>query len=157
MLFNAHLCNHIIILLQSGGGTWGTVLCTVRGVRGMGIRMLTFDTKTSLYTEDRGIQVPMTLENDKIVGTQVLWHTVPYLVRPDPRVKQRIYISLDTFRSRRMDHTLSQVVNKTNKTVYIREWGRGGGGEFGLRNDLLYTHFYTSVSRTWTDYVSLGW
>jgi len=30
MLFIAHLCNHI--LLQSGGGTWGTVLYTVRGV-----------------------------------------------------------------------------------------------------------------------------
>jgi hypothetical protein len=30
MLFNAHLCNHI--LLQSGGGTWGTDLYTVRGV-----------------------------------------------------------------------------------------------------------------------------
>ena len=43
---------------------------TVRGVRGLGIRMLTIDTKTSLYTEDRGLQVPMTLEHDKIVGTQ---------------------------------------------------------------------------------------
>ena len=31
MLFIAHLCNHII-LLQSGGGTWGTALYTVRGV-----------------------------------------------------------------------------------------------------------------------------
>jgi hypothetical protein len=30
MLFNEHLCNHI--LLQSGGGTWGTTLYTVRGV-----------------------------------------------------------------------------------------------------------------------------
>jgi hypothetical protein len=30
MLFNAHLCNHI--LLKSGGGTWGTSLYTVRGV-----------------------------------------------------------------------------------------------------------------------------
>jgi hypothetical protein len=30
MSFNAHLCNHI--LLQSGGGTWGTVLYTVKGV-----------------------------------------------------------------------------------------------------------------------------
>jgi hypothetical protein len=30
MLFNSHLCNHI--LLQSGGGTWGTPLYTVRGV-----------------------------------------------------------------------------------------------------------------------------
>ena len=30
MVFNEHLCNHIH--LQSGGGTWGTVLYTVRGV-----------------------------------------------------------------------------------------------------------------------------
>ena len=30
MLFNTHLCNHI--LLQSGGGTWDTSLYTVRGV-----------------------------------------------------------------------------------------------------------------------------
>jgi hypothetical protein len=30
MIFNAHLCNHI--LLQSGGGTWDMVLYTVRGV-----------------------------------------------------------------------------------------------------------------------------
>ena len=43
---------------------------TVRGVRGMGIKMLTFDTKTSLYTEDLGVQVPMTLEHVKIGGTQ---------------------------------------------------------------------------------------
>jgi hypothetical protein len=60
MLFNTHLCNHI--LLQSGGGT---VLYTVRGVSGLGIRMLTIDTKTSLYAEDRGMQVPMTLDHDK--------------------------------------------------------------------------------------------
>jgi hypothetical protein len=32
--------------------------------------MLTLVTKTSLYDEDGGIQVPMTLEHDKIVGTQ---------------------------------------------------------------------------------------
>jgi hypothetical protein len=30
MLFNAYLCNHI--LLQNGDGTWVTVLYTVRGV-----------------------------------------------------------------------------------------------------------------------------
>ncbi len=30
MLFNEHLCNHI--LRQSGGGTWDTVLYTVRDV-----------------------------------------------------------------------------------------------------------------------------
>ena len=66
MLFNEHMCNHII-LLQSGGGTQGTVLYTVRGVRGLEIRMLTLDTKTSMYTEGRGLQVPMTLEYDKIL------------------------------------------------------------------------------------------
>ena len=43
---------------------------TVRGVRGLGIRTLTFDTKTSLYAEDRGIQVPIPLEDVKIGGTQ---------------------------------------------------------------------------------------
>ena len=30
MLFNAYSCNRI--LLQSGGGTWGTILSTVIGV-----------------------------------------------------------------------------------------------------------------------------
>ena len=42
----------------------------------MGIRMLTLDVKTFLYTEDRGLQVPIVLDHDyiphthKIVGTQ---------------------------------------------------------------------------------------
>jgi hypothetical protein len=62
MLFNTHLCNHI--LLQSGGGPWGTVLYTVRGV-GSESRVLTLDTTPFLYAEDRGLQVPMTLEHDK--------------------------------------------------------------------------------------------
>jgi hypothetical protein len=53
MLFNTHLSMHII-LLRTGGGTQGTVLYTVRGVRGLGIRMLTLDTNTSLYSEDLG-------------------------------------------------------------------------------------------------------
>ncbi len=57
------------------------------GVRGLGIRMLTLDTKVSLYVEDRGIQVPIALEHDRIVGTQFC-DTVPSLVRPDPRVSQ---------------------------------------------------------------------
>jgi hypothetical protein len=46
--------------------------------------MLTLDTKTSLYTEDQGLQVPMTLEHDKIVGTQfceALSHTSEDLTR----------------------------------------------------------------------------
>ncbi len=31
----------------------------------LGIRMLTLDTKMSLYTEDRGLKVPMTLLGDE--------------------------------------------------------------------------------------------
>jgi hypothetical protein len=51
MLFIAHLCNHI--LLQSGGGTWGTALHTVRRV-GSGSRDVDAWTQTTLYAEDRG-------------------------------------------------------------------------------------------------------
>jgi hypothetical protein len=79
MLFNAHLCNHI--LLQSGCGTWVTALYTVRGV-GSGSRDVD-SWRVSLYTEDRGLQVPMTLEHGNIVGTQCCDTTVPPLVRSD--------------------------------------------------------------------------
>jgi|Laugrefabdmm15sn_1035127.scaffolds.fasta_scaffold129349_1 hypothetical protein len=62
MLFIAHLCNHI--LLQSGGGTWGTALQPVRGV-GSGSRDVDDWTQTTLYAEDRDPQVPMTLEHPR--------------------------------------------------------------------------------------------
>jgi hypothetical protein len=52
--------NHI--LLQSGGGTWDTLCTLLEVVWVLGVGML--------YVEDRGIQVPMTLEHDNIVGTQ---------------------------------------------------------------------------------------
>ena len=55
MLFNAHLCNHI--LLQSGGGTWGTVLYTVRGV-GSGSRDV--DTCRANGSVRRGSGAPST-------------------------------------------------------------------------------------------------
>ena len=45
------MCNHI--LLQSGGGTWGTALQPVRGV-GSGSRDVDDWTQTTLYVEDRG-------------------------------------------------------------------------------------------------------
>ncbi len=67
MLFNAHLFNHI--LLQSGGGTWAQ-LCTLLEVWVLGVGMSTLGAQTSLYAEDRGLQVPMTLEHGNIVGTQ---------------------------------------------------------------------------------------
>ena len=56
-------------------------------MRGLGIRMLTLVTTAPLYTEDRGLQVPMTLhtlEHDKIVGLNfvtTLSHTSEDLTR----------------------------------------------------------------------------
>jgi hypothetical protein len=55
MLFNTHLCNHI--LLQSGGGTWITVLYTVRGV-GSGSRDV--DTWLANGSLHRGSGAPST-------------------------------------------------------------------------------------------------
>jgi hypothetical protein len=55
MFLNVHLYMHII-LLRTGGGTYGTVLHTVRGVGELGIRTFRFDTETSLYTEDLGLR-----------------------------------------------------------------------------------------------------
>jgi hypothetical protein len=49
MVFNAYLCNHI--LLQSGGGTWDTDLYTVRGV-GSGSRDVDTWCANGLYSED---------------------------------------------------------------------------------------------------------
>ncbi len=48
----------------------GTHLCTLLEVWVLGVGMSTLDAQTSLYAEDRGIQVPMTLDHDNIVGTQ---------------------------------------------------------------------------------------
>ncbi len=68
MVFNVHLCNHI--LLQRGGGTWGTALFTVRGV-GCGSRDVDAWSVSGLYSEDRGFcLVPVALEHGNIVGTQ---------------------------------------------------------------------------------------
>jgi hypothetical protein len=50
----------------------GVHLCTLLEVWVLGVGMSTLDTQTSLYAEDRGLQVPMTLEYDNIVGTQCL-------------------------------------------------------------------------------------
>ncbi len=47
---------------QSGGGTWGTDLYTVRGV-GSGSRDVDTWHANGLYAEDRGLQVPMALDH----------------------------------------------------------------------------------------------
>ena len=41
----------------------GTHLCTLLEVWVLGVGMSTIDTTTFLYAEDRGLQVPMTLEH----------------------------------------------------------------------------------------------
>ena len=64
MLFNVHLCNHI--LLQSGGGTWGTSLYTVRGV-GSGSRDV--DAWRANVSVRRGSGAPST--DDRSMAT--LW------------------------------------------------------------------------------------
>ena len=61
----------------------GAHLCTLLEVWVLGVGMSSLDAQTSLYVEDRGLQVPMSLEHDNIVGTQCCDTTVPRLVRPD--------------------------------------------------------------------------
>ena len=52
-----------------GGGDWGTVLYTVRGV-GFWSRDVDVWRANALYAEGRGLQVPIGLEHGNIVGTQ---------------------------------------------------------------------------------------
>ena len=101
----------------------GSQFCTLLEVWVLGVGMSTLDPQTSLYTEDRGIQVPMSLEHDIIVGTQCCDNTVPRLVRPDPKVRQRILPSRYVQIYWNGPHCVSRVVNKTNKSK--GEKGRG--------------------------------
>ncbi len=80
MLFNAHLCNHV--LLQSGGGTWGTTLYTVRGV-GSGSRDV--DTWRVNGSVHRGSGVPSTdvPGTREHCGDSMFRQMVPHLVRSE--------------------------------------------------------------------------
>jgi hypothetical protein len=102
MLFIAHLCNHI--LLQSGGGTWGTALHTIEGwVLGVGMSTLG---RKRLCTPSIGDPiVPMTLEHPRCgFAASVLI------------LRQRIQIGM--FRPIRLDHTnCLQVAIKTQSSV----------------------------------------
>jgi hypothetical protein len=68
MLFDTHLCNHNTSCKVVVG--LGAHLCTLLEVWVLGLGMSTLDAQMSLYVEDWGIQVPMTLDHDNIVGTQ---------------------------------------------------------------------------------------
>ena len=68
MLFIAHLCNHHTSYKVVVG--LGAQLCTPLEVWVLGVGMSTLGAETVLYVEDRGLQIPMTLEHGNIVGTQ---------------------------------------------------------------------------------------
>ncbi len=118
MIFNAHLCNHI--LLQSGGGTWGTVLYTVRGV-GSGSRYV--DALRENDSVLRGSGAPSTDDPGawQHCGDSMLWHIVPRLIGPDfPSLETRQLgrgFQIGMFRPIRVDHTnCLQVANKTHSS-----------------------------------------
>ena len=61
-----------IILLRDGGGTrtqFFILLEVYIGGLGIGMSRLTLDTKTSMYTDDQGLQVPIVLEHDYVPHT----------------------------------------------------------------------------------------
>ncbi len=80
MLFNVHLCNHT--LLQSGGGTWGTALYTVRGVGSGSWDVDAWGANGSVRRGSGapGTDVPGSWQH---CGDSMLRHIVPHLVRPD--------------------------------------------------------------------------
>ena len=95
--------------LQRGGGTWGTPLYAVRGV-GSERRDVDAWHANGLYTEDRGIQVPMTLKHGPVTSSG------KSATGPDPRIRHRIQIGM--FRPIRVDHTnCLQVAIKTHSFI----------------------------------------
>jgi hypothetical protein len=90
--------------------SWGTVLYTVRGV-GSGSRDVDACRANGLYVEDRGLQVPMTLEHPVTSSGKAAPGT-------DPRIRHRIQIVM--FRPIRVDHTnCLQVGTKTHSFIHF--------------------------------------
>jgi hypothetical protein len=72
--------------------------------------MSTTDAQTALYAEDRGLQVPMTLEHGPVTSSG---KAAP---GPDPRIRHRIQIGM--FRPIRVVHTnCLQVAIKTHSFI----------------------------------------
>jgi hypothetical protein len=83
--------------------------------------MLTLYTKTSLYAEDRGIQVPMTLEYGKIGGTQFCDQlhcrsngSINYTDRADVR----LFVSLNKGRVEGHSSVLTPLLSVNKKANY---------------------------------------
>ena len=60
----------------------GAQLCTLLEVWVLGVGMSTLDAQTSLYVEDRGLQVPMALDHDLLGRLYSLgaWPTISFQV-----------------------------------------------------------------------------
>jgi hypothetical protein len=75
----------------------------------LGVGMSTLGAQTVLYAEDRGLQVPMSLDHGNIDGDSMLRHIVPYLIGPDfPSIETRQLgrgFQIGVFRPIRVDHT----------------------------------------------------
>jgi hypothetical protein len=85
----------------------GTQICTLLEVWVLGVGMSTLGAQTAPYAEDRGIQVPMTLDHRPVTSSG---KAAP---GPDPRIRHRIQIVM--FRPIRVDHTnCLQVAIKTH-------------------------------------------
>ncbi len=111
------ICCMSVICLVIGGGSQGQVigylmricvityyckLCTLLEVWVLGVGMSTLGAETVLYVEDRGLQIPMTLEYGNIVGTQccdTFSHTSQDLTSP----LQRLDSQAEDFRQVRSD------------------------------------------------------
>ena len=89
----------------------GAQLCTLLEVWVLGVGMSTLGAQTALYAEDRGLQVPMTLEHGPVTSSG---KSAP---GPDPRIRHRIQIGM--FRPIRVDHTnCLQVAIKTHSFIH---------------------------------------
>ncbi len=103
----------ITYYFKVGGGTWGTALYTVE-VWVLGVGLSTPGAQTALYVEDRGLQVPMTLEYGPVTSSG---QAAP---GTDPRIRHRIQIGM--FRPIRLDHiNCLQVAIKTHSSVFLQE------------------------------------
>ena len=92
----------------------GTQFCTLLEVWVLGVGMSTLGAQTALYAEDRGLQVPMTLEHDYPHSVTSSGKSAP---GTDLRIRHRIQIGM--FRPIRVDHTNRlQVAIKTHSWIF---------------------------------------
>ena len=105
MLFNAYLCNHILLKVVVGPGAQ---LCTLLEVWVLGVGMSTLGRKRLCTPSIGDPIVPMTLEHPRC------GKAAPALI-----LSQRIQIGM--FRTIRLDHTnCLQVAIKTQSFMFLR-------------------------------------